>query len=1028
MKNKFSKVLIGSASALALQLPAGATDLDLYVNNVTGSLVSDRPNVLFIIDNTANWNGEFLVERQALINTLSSIQPDKFNIGFMFGSETGKGVDGPEGGYVRAAIRPMNTANKTLYQSLLRNLDQIGDKANGGSSSLVMAEAYLYFSGGKTYGSAGKIKTDFLGSRNHAVHALPGNALNSISAATYNTPVAPGSCARNYIIYLSNGHQNINSSQNLKAKNMLVAAAGGGTAGAAAAATMALSNPDSQDDLSDEWTRFMRNSSLAVTTYTIQVNPVSNGQGPGWTALLKSMSGVSNYSEVYANDSSSPKLIEDAINDALSRIQSVNSVFAAVSLPASANVQGAYLNQLYIGMFRPDADSKPRWMGNLKQYQIGADKDLADADNKSAINTSTGFISECARSFWTPGKADTDEYWINDAKGKCIPAGDKTDLYAISNTPDGNIVEKGAQAYITRAGTVAARKIYTCSTTFGSCTGTGALLPFTSTVATRAALGAGSDTERDRLINWAKGANVQEELNKGTSVVRPSVHGDVIHSNPLALSYGDNVVVYYGSNDGMLHAVNGNQTAKYADYKAGAELWAFMPPEFLSKIKVLHDNSDPVKLTAKVGETAVGIDKPYGIDGPISAYRGGKGADEVTWLFATMRRGGRAVYAFDVTNPVNPKIKWKVGCPNLNNNDDCTTGFKSIGQTWSTPRPVRSAGYGSGVKPMLLMGGGYDACEDAEPAACASGNGKNIFVLDADTGVQLAALPTDRGVVGEIRVVPGANGMATYAYAADLGGNLYRITIGTEAPGAWTITKIASLGCATTASCTDPRKFMFSPSLVVESDGSNSIYIGTGDREKPLPAAYFPRTVAVQNYFFKVRDKPSIATWLSDESKRCGGKSLICMDTLNSAGSVAGTCGANMPAESKGWSLILRGTEQVVTPAATRFGVTTFSTHMPDVPAPGTCGSNLGIVHVYNLQIANATPTKGTTCDDKVTGGGLPPPPVKMDVCMDKECKIREPIVIGASKDSPVQSSKDTRPTDKVGAKGKRRVYWYIQK
>ena len=54
-------------------------------------------------------------------------------------------------------------------------------------------------------------------------------------------------------------------------------------------------------------------------------------------------------------------------------IQAVNSVFASASLPVSVNARGTYLNQVYMGMFRPDADASPRWRGNLKQYKFGLD-------------------------------------------------------------------------------------------------------------------------------------------------------------------------------------------------------------------------------------------------------------------------------------------------------------------------------------------------------------------------------------------------------------------------------------------------------------------------------------------------------------------------------------------------------------------------------------------------------------------------------------------------------------------------------
>jgi type IV pilus assembly protein PilY1 len=959
----------------------------------------------------------------ALANTLHNLPPNKFNVGFMLATETGTGNGGQAGGYVRAAIRTMNPANLAKYEALVRSFDKLADKSNGGASGVSMAEAYLYFSGGTPYSGNQKVKTDYTGNvsgtpESKALYGLAGNALATMNGTAYRSPVADGSCAKNYIIYISNGPNQESNSQDTVSNNLLAAAAGGGAAGAAAIKQMSITPSGSQSNPSDEWARFMKKSSLGVVTYTIDVDPVSNGQGPGWTALLKSMSGVSNYTAVSSTSGSAA--IATALNDALSKIQSVNSVFAAVSLPASANVQGAYLNQLFVGMFRPDPDSKPRWMGNIKQYKLGTLDNLVDADDNNAINSQTGFVSECARSFWTPAKGSPDSYWVNDPKGKCIPPGSDPDLYAQSNTPDGNIVEKGAQGYMLRSGSPATRNVKTCSAT--SCT---TLLDFNSTNVSTTSLGAADSTERDLLVKWARGQNVDGELSKTTTEMRPSSHGDVIHSNPLALSYGSDVVVFYSSNDGMLHAINGNRSTDYSGASAGAELWAFMPPEFFGNIKRLRNNTPLISVTPQVGGTATGSAKAFAIDGPISAYKSGS----ATWLFAAMRRGGRALYSFDVSSPASPALKWKVGCSSAADTS-CTSGASAIGQTWSTPQPVRAAGYFGGAAPMLIMGGGYDECEDADQNTCtASSKGHKIFVLDATTGTVLTTLNTDRGVVGDVKLVPGANGYAKYAYAADLGGNIYRITIDTLAPSSWTITKIASLGCATAASCTDNRKFMFAPSVVAEADGSYSLYIGSGDREKPLGSAYFPHTSAVANYFFKVKDKPSDASWLSSESTaNCPGQSLICLASLTSVGAVNGQCGATTPVTGKGWVLGLRGTEKVVTPAATRFGVTTFSTHMPAVPIAGACTSNLGTTHVYNLTLATAAPAPGSTCDAVVTGGGLPPPPEKIDVCMNADCSVKKSICIGCSTESPIQAQENGIPSNLIKQNAKRRVYWYIQK
>lgn len=1028
MKKYFLKRAALAASLLTVQLSAPAIDLDLYVNTPSNN-TGDLPNVLFVIDNTANWNTAFTNEMSAIRSTLENLPEGAFNIGIMFASETGQGDSGEKGGYVRAAIRPMTKDNKKLYSDLVVSFDKINDKGNGGVSGLQMAEAWAYFSGGTPWAGNNKVKTDYTGNNSGTAQdklvwgITPGHALASKASGTYLSPVKPGSCAKNYIIYVSNGSNQQNSSADAKTNELLASAAGGGPAGVAAKELIPLSPSGSQSNPADEWARFMRNSSLNITTYAIDVDPSTTGQGPGWTQLLKSMAPGANYVAVTSGDGGIK--LKSELNNILSKIQSVNSVFAAVSLPASANVQGAYLNQLYVGMFRPDPDARPRWMGNIKQYQRGTSGLLSDADNINAINSQTGFITECARSFWSPGKG-SDTYWSLDPKGKCIGSAEETPLFAKSNAPDGNIVEKGAQAYTLRGILPAARNVKTCAS--ASCT---ALADFGLATVSQSALGANNLIEQTKLISWAIGANVSGELNKSTLAMRPSVHGDVIHSNPMALNYGSSVVVYYGSNDGMLHAINGNQTANIGLVPPGGELWSFMPPEFFPDIKRLFDNDVDISLTPAVDapvpdKPVTTKPKPYGVDGPITAYQSGSTA----WLYASMRRGGRSLYAFDVSNAAAPTLKWRAGCTGTTD-ASCSDSTTGIGQTWSSPRPIKAKGFNNGSQPLLLMGGGYDECEDKDVNSCTStSKGNKVYVLDANTGVVLKVLETDRGVVAEVRGVPGPNGLLNYAYAVDLGGNVYRVNAGNAAPADWTITKIAALGCAGPGTCVSNRKFMFPPSVVLEADNSVSLYLGSGDREKPLGAKYFPRTITVANYFFKIIDRPTDSTWLSSEaSANCDGQAVLCMNSLASVGdtdeSTEMTCGAAPVAGKKGWYLGMRPTEQIVTGAATRDGGTTFSTHMPAVATSGSCASNLGTVHVYNLNIEGAAPIG--SCSAVVSGGGLPPPPEKIDICNNAECSSTTPICIGCSKDSPIELEELAKPPAKGAGSAKRRVYWYIQ-
>lgn len=1028
MKNHFLKKLLAAAFALlAFHLPAMGEDIDLFVGLPPST--ADVPNVLIVLDNTANWNTAFTNEMAALASVVSGLPADKFRVGLMLFTETGGGNTGNDGGYVRAAVRTMNSANKTKYQALVNGLDITADKSNGGKGGKAMEEAYLYYAGLAPYAGNNKNKTDYTGNvsgtaSSNAIYALAGNALASKAGTAYVSPLVSGSCAKNYIIYISNGAAQDNTSDINQATAALTAVGGSTTA-------IPISPSGSQDNVADEWARFMKKSTLGIVTYTVDINKVTTGQGPGWTALLKSMANVS--TGRYYDIASSGTQIADTLNSIFSEIQTVNSVFASVSLPVSVNTQGTYLNQVYIGMFRPDADSYPRWSGNLKQYKLGLVSGvlkLQDADSASAINPQTGFISECARSFWTPSAVDN--YWTFKPQGTCLTVANSD----VSNYPDGNIVEKGAQAYKLRSTTT--RTVKTCSSVFASCT---SMTDFNNSNVTQTMLGAASTAERDTIINWTKGLDVDDENTNGitTAEMRPSAHGDVVHSRPVAINYGTDaapqVVVYYGGNDGILRAVNGNRSTSIGSATAGSELWSFVAPEFYTNLKRIHDNTVTISFPGHTTGTPTPLPKPYAFDGPVTAYKDASHA----WIYASMRRGGRVLYAFDVTTQASPSLKWKIGCPNnfpaSGTVDDtgCTTGFTDIGQTWSQPKIIKASGYGSGATPMLIMGGGYDTCEDVDSttAACSTPKGNKIYVMDADTGALLKTLSTDRSVVADITVVPDSAGLAKYAYTADMGGNLYRITIGSAAPASWAITKVASLGCDTVTTCTPNRKFMFAPDII-DDNGTYNLLLGSGDREKPLSS--YTNASSVANYFFMVKDKPADTAWLTSENATCGAD-VICINSLLPILTSANPTQAQVDAK-KGWYLGLSNTvilpdgtvvtspPKVVTSAITVFGVTTFSTHQPAVPMPGSCGPNLGVTKVYNISYTNAASANGTSLRyQNVVGGGLPPSPVAGMVTLDDGTTV--PFVIGANPESPLQGSPPVPPSSV--SQPKSRVYWYIQ-
>ena len=1044
---KLVKSAVAASLTVASTLTA-AEDIDLFMGLASGSTAS-LPNVLIIIDNTANWNTAFEAEMSALAATVAGLRAGKVRLGFMLYTETGGGNGNPDGGYVRAAVRTMSEDTKPLYQALVESLDKNDDKSNNGKLGLTMSEVDRYFSGREAYAGHNKVKRDYTNNSvsgldaSNAIYALRGNALSTDDDNTYVSPSDTSGCQKNYVVFLSNGKSDANNSDNRTATDHLRDVGGDTT-------PVAILPSGYQDDVADEWARYMANKiENAVITYTIDVVPTVRGQySEDYQALLRSIAtqGQGKYFNVGSSGASDlGSKIQETLGQVFGEIAAVNSAYSAASLPVSVNTQGVYLNQVFIGMFRPDRNALPRWYGNLKQYQIAVAPDgtlnLADSNTPPdlAINTLTGFITPCALSYWTPTGVDT--YWTyrqDEFPNPCPTVANA----AASNSPDGDIVEKGAAAYRLRA-------IAPNSRVVKACTGTCAELADFSTAndaITTASLGVGDEGDpaqaRVNLINWVRGQDIDDEdVDLNYSEMRPSAHGDVIHSRPLAVDYsGDTgVVVFYGANDGMLHAVEGNQAL--AD---GDELWSFVAPEHFSKLKRLRNNTPPIKFTApeteEETESPIPEPKDYFFDGSVGGFR--KDASTI-WIYPTMRRGGRRVYAFDVSVPSSPELMWRRGCPGASDSD-CDTGFEDIGETWSEVQVLYAAGYlddsdPPAPKPIAIFGGGYDTCEDKEPNTCTTPRGDHIYVLDAETGERLTTFDTDRSVAADITMVDrNYDGQVEFAYAVDTGGNLYRVNIGTAAPRDWTLTQVAALGCDTfsdsspcSASGTLNRKFLYAPEVVVVGTDQNAVLVGSGDREHPLDTN---KAVEVDNAFFMVKDKPGNPNWLADEDDNCGGQELICMASLLPIAPEGDNPATEELNAKKGWALtfgtdtdgVVHNGEQVVTSAIVVGGVVYFSTHTPTASTRVTCGPNLGTARAYGVGFWNAASPTGTTIRfDEMVAGGLPPSPVGGLVEIGDSIY---PFIIGGRQlEGGGTSGLEVQNAGLVVSGVRSRTYWYIE-
>ncbi len=791
----------------------------------------------------------------------------------------------------------------------------------------------------------------------------------------------------------------------------------------------------------DEWAKYLFTTDVSaslgqqnVVTYTIDV--FKDAQDPDETALLMSMA---KYGGGRYFQATSEQAILNALREILVEIQSVNSVFASASLPINATNRSQNENQVFIGMFRPDPDAKPKWYGNLKRFQVaifGADAKLADANGNEAIAATTGFVTACATSYYT---TDSGTYWdfSPQSAGSCPT----TTFSASSDSPDGGVVEKGAAGEVLRRGNdptavspfTVNRTMYTCSA--APCT---SLTTFDTTSVTAARTGAASTAENALIVSFTKGADELDENGNGSKTEpRPSIHGDIAHSRPLPVNFGGTrgVEVFYGSNDGAFHALKG---------KDGTEMWSFVAPEHHGKLKRLYDNT-PYIAYPGIDASLPQRRKDYFFDGSAGQYQTfktdpvtGKDVVDKVWIFPTMRRGGRMMYAFDISSST-PALKWAQGCPNMADDTSCTTGMDGVGQTWSVPNVAVTKGYGSGAKPLLIFGGGLDACEDTDSGTTTcttSTKGNKVYVLDADTGVLVKAFDTDRSVPADVTLIDrDFDGKVDHVYVADTGGNLYRIdlvdpsTLASRASTAWTITKIA----ATTGGS---RKFLFGPASFATS-ANVFLALGSGDRERPLIGNY-PYTTPVTNRFYMFIDK-------------FPGSGVIDLDgtTMKDFSATSSTpatgCDAELAANKDGWFFDLNaGTgEQTVTSAVIFGGTVFFSTNRPVATKAGQCAANLGEARGYAVNLLNASGVIGSgglcggTRSGTFTGGGLPPSPVvgtvpvkKDPACVDKPgapCETKPiSILIGGinlhgAASSPIGAQQPPVPIKQIRS----RVYWY---
>jgi Tfp pilus tip-associated adhesin PilY1 len=341
----------------------------------------------------------------------------------------------------------------------------------------------------------------------------------------------------------------------------------------------------------------------------------------------------------YHFDATSADGLSNAILDAVNSIISRTSSFTAPVVPVTRTTSG---DRIYMAFFKPLDENF--WEGNVTKFGLSADNEIIGSDDQPAT-WPNGAMRETAKPYW----ATID--WANTSK---------------SNGIHNN-----------------SRNIYTYLGSFDDLTYSANRFATDNTDLTALILGNPSDVTvngstvsgRDKVIQYIRGADVLDEDSDGNSTVnRAVITGDVLHSEPLVFTYkyaddSAETLVFFGSNDGMLHAVldisdpdidvSGDETVH------GTEAWAFIPPDQLSRLKDLLEGSthqEYVDSSPKIYFHDIDA------DGRVDSDDG----DQVI-LICGLRRGGSSYFALDITDSDAPEYLWRIG-----NNHDARTGTMEL--------------------------------------------------------------------------------------------------------------------------------------------------------------------------------------------------------------------------------------------------------------------------------------------------------------------------------------------------------------
>jgi type IV pilus assembly protein PilY1 len=339
--------------------------------------------------------------------------------------------------------------------------------------------------------------------------------------------------------------------------------------------------------------------------------------------------------------------------------------------------------------------------------------------------------------------------------------------------------------------------------------------------------------------DYLRGNRTQEANNGGAFRNREHLLGDIVHSAPFFEP--ETETIYFGTNQGMLHAFNANTGTTPAQVAArGKEVFAYVPG---------NQNWNDMAFTSNPS-----YGHSYQVDGPVVVSRRSQGGGK-NILVGSLGRGGKGLFALDVTNPstfTQSNVMWELG-----------GGDPDMGLVISQP-VIAKMNNGANV---ALVSNGPNSTND----------GAALFVINLATGAVIRKI-VPAGATGNngLSAVRGfdsnGDGDVDILYAGDLRGNVWKFDVRSSDPNLWAVGN-AGAPIFVALSPTNVRQPISSGLELAFDDNFNLwLFFGTG---KYLEASD-PADLSVQTWYGILDDNSTITR--TDLKQR----KIVLTTTLNS--------------------------------------------------------------------------------------------------------------------------------------------------